>query len=178
MMDSGIRKKIYLLIGYKGGGKSQVGMLFHKYRAIRFVRVEDWAKQIRRERDVCNEAYIREVFETIERGIREALQKEDQIVFESTGLSDAFDRMLKRLQTDFRVVTIRVIADRIQCLDRVRKRDQSLHIPVSDEQLELINEEIAEKQIACDFSIDNRRAGESELISSIDQIIVTGFESE
>ena len=40
------RKEILLLIGQKGSGKSFIGTIIEKNFGIKFVRVEDWAKQI------------------------------------------------------------------------------------------------------------------------------------
>ena len=50
------RKEIFLLIGQKGSGKSFIGTLMDKEFGINFIRVEDWAKKIRKDRDVDNEA--------------------------------------------------------------------------------------------------------------------------
>jgi len=95
------RKTIFLLIGQKGSGKSFIGTLFDKEFGITFIRVEDWAKKIIKNRDVDDKAYLKQVFGSIEKGIRSSLAHKDQLVFESTGLTEYFDEMLERLKSDF-----------------------------------------------------------------------------
>lgn len=138
-------KTIYLLIGAKGSGKSLIGTIFHKYCQVNFLRVEDWAKEVKKGRNINNEEYVKEVFLTIENGIRHSLQKLDTVVFESTGLTEHFDKMLLSLQSDFKVITIKVNSDKAICLDRVKSRDKSMHIAVSDDQVNEINSAVLAK---------------------------------
>mgnify|MGYP002397692995 FL=1 len=161
------RKSIFLLIGQKGSGKSFIGTLMEKEFGIKFIRVEDWAKKIKKDRNVDNEAYLKQVFEEIERGIRDSLSEKDKIVFESTGLTEYFDLMLESLRRDFQVTTIGVYADRTTCLKRVKSRDQEIHINISDDQVLMINEKVRERNFETDFSIINEDKSEKELINEI-----------
>lgn len=95
-------KRIYLLIGQKGSGKSFIGTLMEKEFRIKFIRVEDWAKKIKKDRNVDSEAYLKQVFEENENEIRDSLTDMDKIVFESTGLTEHFDIMLESLRRDFK----------------------------------------------------------------------------
>ena len=97
--------------------------------------MEDWAKKIIKNRDVDDKAYLKQVFGSIEKGIRSSLAHKDQLVFESTGLTEYFDEMLERLKSDFQVVTIGVFANGTICLERVKSRDQEIHINISDDQV-------------------------------------------
>lgn len=162
-------KIIYLLIGQKGSGKSFIGTLMEKEFGIKFIRVEDWAKKIKKDRDVDNEAYLKQVFEKIENGIRGSLTDKDKIVFESTGLTEHFDLMLESLRRDFQVTTIGVYADSTTCLKRVKSRDQNIHINVSDDQVLMINEKVRERNFETDFSIINEDKSEKELINEIEK---------
>lgn len=164
-------KLIYLLIGQKGSGKSFIGTLMEKEFGIKFIRVEDWARKIKKDRDVDNEAYLKQVFEEIEKGIRECLVDKDKIVFESTGLTEYFDLMLESLRRDFQVTTIGVYADGTTCLKRVKSRDQDIHINVSDDQVLMINEKVRERNIETDFLIINEDKSENELITEISKSI-------
>lgn len=139
-------KSIDLLIGQKGSGKSFIGTLMEDEFGIKFLRVEDWAKQVKRERDFDNLSYIKEFFLTIERLVRTILEHNDEIVFESTGLSDSFDQMLENLRHDFLLITIGIKANDELCLDRVSNRDQTIHINISDDQIMLINKQVLEKK--------------------------------
>ena len=58
-------KTIYLLIGPKGSGKTYIGSLFNEM-GVEFVRVEDWAKELKGSRDVTDKSYIDEIFRLIE----------------------------------------------------------------------------------------------------------------
>ena len=148
-------KKIYLLIGPKGSGKSFIGGLLHEYFDISFLRVEDWVKKIKKGRSVDDETYLEEVFSCIEEGVRAGLVEHDCVTFESTGLTGYFDGMLISLQKDFEVTTIRINTDPDICLSRVKSRDQSVHINISDDQVTSINQKVCEKNLKCDFAVDN-----------------------
>ena len=165
------RKEIFLLIGQKGSGKSFIGTIFYKEFGINFIRVEDWAKQIKKDRDIDNETYLKQVFIEIENGIRETLNKLDKLVFESTGLTAYFDQMLESLKKDFQVTTIGVYADSRICLDRVKTRDQMIHINVSDTQVSMINEKVRERDFKTDFRIDNETKSEKDLIGELGNIL-------
>ena len=167
-MNKDLKSKIiYLLIGQKGSGKSFIGTLMEKEFGIKFIRVEDWAKKIKKDRNVDNEAYLKQVFEEIENGIRDSLTDKDKIVFESTGLTEYFDIMLESLRRDFKVTTIGVYADSTTCLKRVKSRDQEIHINISDDQVLMINEKVRERNFETDFSIINEDKSEKELINEI-----------
>ena len=165
------QKTIYLLIGPKGSGKSFIGTLINKYFRIKFIRVEDWVKIVKGNREIDDEAYIKEVFQVVEKGVRQELLNHDSIVFESTGLSDYFDKMHSSLLADFKVKSIRIIAQDNLCLKRVRTRDQSIHIDVSDDQVKKINKQVKEKGILTDYSISNNDKTDLELIDELWKII-------
>lgn len=164
-------KIIYLLIGQNGSGKSFIGTLLEKEFGIKFIRVEDWAKKIKKDRDVDNEAYLKQVFEEIEKGIRDSLTDKGKIVFESTGLTEYFDRMLESLRRDFQVIAIGVYADSTICLERIKSRDQEIHINISDDQVLMINEKVRERNFETEFSIINEDKSEKELINEIGKLI-------
>ncbi|MDT3695608.1 MAG: shikimate kinase [Ignavibacterium sp.] len=165
------RKQIYLLIGQKGSGKSFIGNLFEKNFGIKFIRVEDWAKRIKKERAVDNEEYLMQVFDEIEKGVRNCSKESDKLVFESTGLTQYFDRMIQNLSRDFRVTTIGVYADSKTCLRRVKSRDQDIHINVSDDQVFMINEKVRQRNYKSDFLVINENKSKEELINEVAKIV-------
>ena len=116
---------------------------------------------------------MEEVFSAIEKGIRTTLTECDQLVFESTGLTIYFDHMLASLKRDFKVVMIQVLADPNLCLSRVKTRDQSIHINVSDDQVNAINTQVLQKQLETDFIIENNRKTEEALQVEIKRILRT-----
>ena len=127
--------KIVLLIGKKGSGKSFVGHLLEREFNIKFIRVEDWAKQVKRDRNYNDQSYLNEVFNVIENGIREVTKNHKVICFESLGLTNQFDRMIENLNKDYELVSIKLLCDNDKCLERVKSRDQSIHINISDENI-------------------------------------------
>lgn len=165
-------KNIYLLIGPKGSGKSWIGSLLEREFGIKFIRVEDWAKQTKRDRAVDDEAYLRQVFESIEKGIRSSLMTTNQLFFESTGLTEYFDRMYHSLKKDFRVVTIGIIADPKTCLERVKTRDQKIHINISDDQVHRINEMVQTRDFPTDFRLINQSKTQQDVIEELEYIIL------
>ncbi|MGF3104807.1 AAA family ATPase [Rossellomorea sp. DUT-2] len=164
-------KTIYLLIGPKGSGKSFIGTLMDQKFGIPFIRVEDWAKKVKKDRQIDNEDYLSDVFSAIEKGIRHALDMHDKIVFESTGLTPYFDQMFESINRDFSVVTIGVHANHERCLHRVKSRDQSIHINVSDEQVNEINKQVKEKGMRTDFQLINEDKSVEELVSEMREIM-------
>lgn len=164
-------KTIFLLTGPKGSGKSFIGRLFEKHFCIPFVRVEDWAKKVKRDRSVEDEAYIKDVFAAIEEGIVQAIRDRDALVFESTGLTEHFDAMPANLKAAYKVVLIKIDAPLETCLTRVRSRDPAIHVDVSDAQVERINALVRQKDLKCDFVIENARAAVDELVAIIGEII-------
>lgn len=165
------QKKIFLLVGQKGSGKSFIGTLFDKEFGIKFIRVEDWAKKIKKDRAVDNEVYLKQVFAEIEKGIRDSLTETNKIVFESTGLTEFFDQMLQNLRRSYHVTTIGVFAESTICLERVKSRDQEIHINISDDQVLMINEKVRERNFDTDFSIVNEGKSAKELINEIGKLI-------
>ena len=157
-------KTIFVFTGPKGSGKSLLGSLFQQHCNVFFVRVEDEIKKqnIQKDRAVNDDSYIQEVFRFIEQLVRQSLQDHDQVAFESLGLTDACDQMMASLRQDFQVVTIRVVADMETCLDRIKTRDQSIHINISDDHVKMINEKVAEKAMDCDFCIENNSNDKTE----------------
>ncbi|WP_420320370.1 hypothetical protein [Flagellimonas sp.] len=164
-------RTIYLLIGAKGSGKSFIGKLMDRLFKIKFVRVEDWAIKVKSKRALSDDKYLKEVFEIIEKGVRKELLQVDQIVFESTGLTHYFDEMLVNLKYDFQLVTIKILTNDRLCLKRVKTRDRSIHINVSDEEVEQINQMVLEKNMKCDFEIKNNKKSEKQLIEELKIII-------
>ena len=163
-------KTIYLLIGQKGSGKSFIGSLIENEFGIKFVRVEDWVKQVKKGRSVEDETYLKQAFEVIENGIRECLKDIDKLVFESTGITTYFDQMLQSLKRDYHVTTIGIKADSTICLERVRKRDQTIHINISDDQVSIINEKVILKDLQTDYQINNEKKTKRDIVKEMKKI--------
>ncbi len=158
------RKIIYILIGPKGSGKTFVGQLVEAQLGIPFLRVEDIALKVKKDRAVDDTGYVREVFRAIEQAVREKVEADGRLVFESIGLTDDFDQMLRNLRRDCTVKLVGLKASPALCLERVRRRDASVHIDVSDQQVEQINVAVLRKHFTFDGQIDNDQALPGEII--------------
>jgi dephospho-CoA kinase len=165
------KKNIFILIGPKGCGKSFIADLFDKYFQVHFVRAENWAREIIKDRDPEDENYIGEYFEIIEKVIRNHMNHYDEVVFESTGITPYFDALYNQLKSIYHIILIKIEADPQLCLARVRTRDQGIHIDVSDDLVKKINQEVARKNILCEFYIENSNATEEELRQKIEEIV-------
>lgn len=164
-------KIIFLLIGAKGSGKTFIGIIIESHFNIKFIRVEDWVKEIKKDRQIEDEKYLRDAFQVIETGIRSFLNNYSKIVFESTGLTNYFDQMIKSLRKDFKVITIKIQAESALCLERVKNRDLSIHINISDDQVININKQVQAKNMKTDFILSNNDKHIYELKAEIENII-------
>lgn len=162
-------KYIFVLIGQKGSGKSLTGSIINDLYGITFVRVEDIAIKIKKDRSITDDSYLNDVFTEIENHLREILSVNSRIVFESTGLSKQFDTMLGNLKNDFHVFSIYLESDPGLCIERVKSRDQSLHINISDDDLLYINSLVRKNSFKCDYVINNNGSRE-ELTDSVRKI--------
>lgn len=142
-----------------------------KAYGIKFIRVEDWAKQIIRDRRIDDESYLEQVFKEIEKGIRESLNHWDKIVFESTGLTRYFDGMLDNLKRDFPLITMGIYSESTTCLARVKERNRDIHIQVSDDEVDLINTEVRLKNFQPDFYISNENKTEKQLMEELGKLL-------
>ena len=163
-------KIIYILIGPKGSGKTFIGTVLNKHFGILFLRVEDLALRVKGERKFNDSDYVWEVFGAIEREVRNNLEIDNELIFESTGLTEAFDLMLANLKRDFNVVVIRIKTDLDKCLERVKMRDDSIQINVSDENVNAINSLAVKKAFEFDGEMDNNKAGVDEIIAEFEKI--------
>ncbi len=164
-------KLIILLIGQKGSGKSFIGSLLESEFNVKFIRVENWAKEIKRDRNIDDEKYLEEVFETIGKGVKQEANSYDRICFESTGLTLQFDKMLENLRKEFNVVTIKIVCDPEVCIERIKSRDRNIHINVSDNEIKRINAEVIRRNYKTDFKLQNDSKSKNELKKELNMIL-------
>lgn len=160
---------IYILIGQKGSGKTYIGNIVRELYGVTFIRVEDIALKIKQNRTVDDDSYHKDVFNQVESHIRSVIKNNHIIIFESLGLTPHFDNMLENLKRDFRVICINVKAPPGLCVERIKNRDKSIHIDVSDEEILKINSLILEKNMLCDYEIDNNES-RAELIPQLNKL--------
>lgn len=135
------------------------------------MRVEKIAREIKRDRAVDDPDYLEDVFLSIESAVRQSLKSRQNLVFESTGLTRYFDKMLENLRRDFHVTTIGIMASLSVCLERVNSRDQRMHINISDRELAMINENVKKKNLQTQFSILNEGKRKNKLAAELATIL-------
>lgn len=162
-------KQVIILLGLKGSGKTYIGTLIQNEFGIKFFRVEDiWLtlKQIR-----FTDEYVTEGFRLVEHEIDKQLIDSDQITIESTGTTEYFQSFLNSLKSKYKLKLIKIEASPDTCLERIKSRDTSLHVPVSDDIIETINQEALRVDLEFDLVIDNESSSENEIMPKLREIL-------
>ncbi len=154
-----MKRILYMLIGPKGAGKSHIGTLVHRHTDIHFLRVEPIWLALQPGEDGW-----RKVATTID----ELFRVHDKVMIESLGAGEGFRGFLAALSAKYPIRLIRVTADLVTCLERVRSRDNTEHIPVSDDKVMEYNRIAAGVTYDWDLEIDNGGpAEEGEILRAI-----------
>ncbi len=163
-------KSLYILIGPKGSGKSHIGELVERRLGIPFFRVEPVFMDIRRGRAPDDPDYIREGFGLAEEMIRRMLAKHEEVRNSSTGAAEEFRNMLERLRDAARLLPIRVDAPFDLCLERIRSRDQSLQIPVSDDMIRHMDRLSRNAEFDFVATLRNTDLTEQDIVAQVEQV--------
>jgi shikimate kinase len=162
-------KTAYILVGPKGSGKTYIGMLMQRRLNIGFLRVENIWLGLKDE--MHSKGYVQKGFSLVEKTIDEMLAVAAKITIESTGAHEYFNVFLDSLRKKYNVRLIKVTAPLALCFERIKSRDQSVHIPVSDERAEEINRKAAGVDLAFDLEIENVEKPDEKIIESISGIL-------
>ncbi len=162
-------KQVIILIGLKGSGKTYIGSLMQKQLGIRFFRVEDIWLSLKSER--FSKEYISEGMNLVEYEIDTFLTKNDRIIIESTGIIDYFKSFLDKLKSKYDIKLVKIRTSPETCIKRVKSRDLSIHIPVSDDILDRINQEALKVEMKYDLIIDNEKTSDTDILDGIKKII-------
>jgi predicted kinase len=158
---------VFILIGPKGSGKSYIGELMASHLGIPFLSVEPIFLAIKNDPKGMTGDFIAEGFKRVETTIHQRLKTNDSLVFEATGLTPYFDKMLKNLEQQYRVIKIKVFAPPETCLTRIRQRDASVHIPVSEEMITHINSACADVKLNFNLTIDNSASTKESILAQL-----------
>ena len=164
-----MKKQIFILVGPKGCGKTFIGTLIQKEIGIHFLRVEDIWLSLKSER-LSNE-YIIEGFSLVKKNIDQLLTSNSRIVIESTGTSEHFFTFLDILRSSYEVKLIKIVASPDVCVNRIKSRDSSLHVPVSDDMLSLINQAALETNLDYDLIINNEKTSNNMIIKMFQSLL-------
>ena len=161
-------RRVLVLVGPKGSGKTYVGTLINKELGVRFLRVEPIFLENMHSSHLTGTALDEEGYSKVLREIDSVLTRESCVVIESTGASEAFHAFLHALRLRYKVTLVSIRAPLDRCLERVRNRDRTMHIPVSDDRAAEINARAAMVRLPWDLEIDNGGPASTEVI--LDQI--------
>jgi shikimate kinase len=159
-----IMKRVIVLVGMKGAGKSTIGKLIETRLGIPFIRVEPVFLQIRAALGASHPDLEREGFRVVLDYLKQALSHNETICFETTGASKHTPWLLAELSQLAKVLPVQVLAEPVQCIQRVRTRDTSIHIPVSDDDVERINALAAQVTLPWAAVIDNKSEMDADAI--------------
>jgi shikimate kinase len=154
-----MKKTLYMLIGPKGSGKTHIGTLVNAHTDIAFLRVESIWLGVPPGEDG---------WKKVEDAIDAEFQTRDQVMVESLGAGEDFERYYASLKAKYTVRMIRVRTDLDTCLARVQKRGAADHIPVSDGKVMEYNRIAAAVSYDWDLEIDNNvPAPDEEILNAI-----------
>lgn len=149
-------KQVLVLVGPKGAGKSTLGDLLSRELPVLFLRVEPLFLELRARLGAAHPDLERLGFAAVLDAVSGALPGHDHVCIETTGASDRVPWLLQELASRARVLPVRVLADPEQCLERIHRRDRSIHIPVSDDDVARINAIAQDVDLPWAAEIDNR----------------------
>ena len=149
------RKSVFILVGPKGSGKTHIGSLLETEIGLKFLSVEKLGIENAKKSKLTGYDRVKESFHEEEEEIDRILAQRDAMSFEATGSSEYFLTVLGRLRSKYKVRLIRIVSPLETCCRRIKQRDASAHLPVSDEMIKLINEKAEKVDLDWDLTIDN-----------------------
>ncbi len=150
------RKTIVLLVGPKGAGKTYLASRMESELRIPFIRVEPIWLALANEIRPGSTSFDVEGQARVLASVRTALQAHPGVVLESTGAAPWFQRQLADLRSIGDLLFVKVDAPQSICMERIRERDASAHIPVSDDRIEEINKMAAKVELPWIMTVQNR----------------------
>ena len=162
-------KQLLILIGLKGSGKTYIGSLIQERLGIKFVRVEDIWLRIKQKR--FTEEYYSEGFKLVAQEIENQFKSSDLLAIESTGTSKYFEPFLREIGNKYNLKLIKIDTSTDTCLRRIKSRDPSIHIPVSDDIINQVNREALEVNLEFDRVIENENSSDDEILMKINEIV-------
>jgi shikimate kinase len=158
-----VAKALYVLIGPKGAGKTYIGALISRHTAVQFIAVESIWLSLPPGADG---------WQVVEQTIDAAFEAHSQVMIESLGAGDGFRRFHASLAQKYPVQMIRVVADLETCLERIKTRDRTHHIPVTEEQVMAYNRIAAQVSYPWALEIDNSGpASDRAILAAIQSIL-------
>lgn len=157
-------KRVVVLVGPKGSGKSHIGKLLDQHTEMSFLSVEPLFMSVQD----LNDGYGK-----VEKAVDGMFQVSDTVVIESLGAGPGFESLKSSLSQKYKMYYIRILTDLDKCLDRVRRRNPEGHIPVPMELVEKYNKLSAQVELDWSATIDNNGPATTEEILRVVQGVVS-----
>ena len=161
-------KQLIILIGLKGSGKTYIGSLIQERLGINFIHVEDIWRSMKQKRFSKN--YYSVGFGLVKQEIKNQFRNSDIVTIESTGASQYFEPFLRELEAMYALKLVRIVTSPETCLGRIKSRDSSIHIPVSDNIIKQINREALKVDLEFDSVIENENSSDDEILMKINEM--------
>ena len=150
-----LRKQFYLLVGPKGAGKTHIGTLVGKNTPITFLAVEPIWLGLKRGAEGWTE---------VRRAIARCFENTNEVMVETLGVGEGFEEFFAALGRQYEIKLIRVTASPDVCLRRVKTRDSTNHIAVSDAKVAEYNRLATAVEMEWDGVIDNTEPTTEEVV--------------
>ena len=150
-----MKKTVYVLIGPKGAGKTFIGSTLEKEIGLKFLPVEKLGLENIKKSKLTGDDLIIEGFDQEEAAIDEILKTHNAVSFESTGVHPYLHNILSNLKAKYKVKFIKIYTPLEKCYERIKSRDQSQQLPVSESLLKQINEAALNASFNWDLEFDN-----------------------
>ena len=155
-MTTALDKKIVLLVGPKGAGKSHIGTALSGMFKASFLRIEKiWQDMSPDHMDFDSPSFMAEGIRRSLEAVFDRLSENNVVILESSGAFDLFPSYLVSLQAIGNICLVNVRAPLDQCLMRIKARDQSLHVPVPDAVIQELNKRSSNVSMNWDVVIVN-----------------------
>lgn len=159
-------KRVFILIGPKGSGKTYIGKLLEKKLKITFINVEALLIKYIEENDLTTDKLNRHGFDIEEQEIDRVLSEENSVIFDATGASIYLPSFLESLGTKYLVKYVKIFCPNEVCFKRVKARVSSEQFKVSDELVLEINNRAKDLVLNWDLIIDNTSFKSSDDITA------------
>lgn len=143
------------LIGPKGSGKSFIGKLLERELGIPFLRTEPLWLAVKQAGAASQEEYFARGMDAVTAAAQELAGRSAAFSLETTGAFDDIAAFIDRFRPFSRPRLVQVRAGAAVCLQRVRSRDQSEHINVSDALVDEVNRRALAVQLPFELVIEN-----------------------
>lgn len=154
------RAQLVVLVGPKGAGKTTLGRALAGRAGVHFLEVELLAQRVlAATRGVLDEAYAARFFDALRVELERLETAHDVLVIETTGASIHAEAFVAALASRHELLLVRVEAPADVCAARIRARDPSRQVAVSDDLIAEMHRRTEALRWPWDLTVSNVAAG-------------------